>query len=246
MKGCGCCLLGSIIIIVILFIIIVAVLFWVLWNHLIFKYRLKYFKIIKDTKLNIKKYNTLVNELRNQNKMKHIFILYPSLNRINKYANATAVFFPFILLKNDWTFLHEEKKLFAAYFFLTIGHEMAHKDKEPTCVCNKRNDRYFVQHIREIRADFYGVKFATLCGYERKIVIDSKKKIELDFKGAKSFNKYSDHPTAQLRYKCLEEFSCFSPETIRYIAKEESYKNEEVIEQLCLSAFNNDFFKSNF
>ncbi len=239
-------MLKSIIIIIIVLAVIISAVALVFWNHLILKYKLQYFRIIKATKLTIKKYNTMINDLRDQNKMKHIFVLYPPLNRRNKYANATAVLFPFILLKNDWTFLRKENELSIPYFLLTIGHEMAHKDKEPTCVCNKRNDRFFLQHIREIRADFYGVKFATLCGYERKIVIDSKKKIESEFKGAESFNEYSDHPTAQLRYECLEKYSCFSPETIRYIAQKESYKNEEVIEQLCLCAFNNEFFKSDF
>lgn len=231
-------MLSNVVIIIISVALIILSMYLIFEKHLIFKYKIRYRKTIKNAKRIIENCNKKTNGLCN----KKIIVCYPFFNRRNKYANASAFLFPFIILKNDWTFLCEDNEESISYLFLTIGHEIAHKDKEPGHISKNKKDRYFTQHVREIRADFYGVDFAVLCGFDRKTVINSKVKIEEKFNDAEAFNKYSDHPTAQLRYECLKEFSSFKPETIKYIAKEEHYTNQKVIEYLCAHSFYKDFF----
>lgn len=61
----------------------------------------------------------------------------------------------------------------------TLGHELGHKSNEPKqCYFNIK--KKFINYVREVRADFYGLEFAKKCGINREEAIKTiKMKVEL-------------------------------------------------------------------
>ena len=95
----------------------------------------------------------------------------------NNAPNAHAASCKKIILTGDWSFLENDvicidnkKYETLDYLYLTVGHELGHKDSElfPSIFTNIQN------YIREIRADFCGIEFAVFCQVERKLAIETK------------------------------------------------------------------------
>ena len=168
-------------------------------------------------------------------KKKYRIIWENQRNKEKKKApNAHAAAFGRIVLTGDWTILNEESININGiqyrtidYLYLTVGHELGHKDSEPF-VCLFSNIQ---NYIREVRADFCGIQFAVYCGVERKVAIDTKYHLseyyDKEYNASlSSINRYLDgHPSNLERKHYLDISDTFSENVVDAVILD-FYKNE--------------------
>lgn len=132
--------------------------------------------------------------------------------------NASATFPFLIVLTGDWSFLADFSLASKAYLYSVLGHELAHKDKEPSYSFRKSTHN-LKNHVREIRADFCGLSFAMNFFDDRNFIIQSKYKHKTN---ADNNNK-TDHPSHKLRKMCLESHEKFNRSVIEDIVRAKEY-----------------------
>lgn len=154
-------------------------------------------------------------ELNKYAKRKKLRVIWdPSL----KPPNASATFPFLIVFTGDWSFLADSSLSSKAYLYSTLGHELAHKDNEPSYSFRKSTHN-LKNHVREIRADFCGLSFAMNYFEDRSFVIQSK----YIYKTNADNDRKTDHPSHKLRKMCLESHKQFSRAVIEDIVRAEEY-----------------------
>lgn len=136
----------------------------------------------------------------------------------DKAPNAHAASLGRIVLTGDWNILDKETIAIDGvryktidYLYITIGHELGHKDSEPFVNFFSNIQNY----IREVRADYVGIQFAEFCGIERQLAIDTKYHLSEYYDNyfdnrMDALSSYLDgHPTNANRRKYLEMSDVF-------------------------------------
>lgn len=186
-------------------------------------------EVINACKGNIKKGETHLRGFANN---KLLFVKWvPS----SKSPNASASIPFLIILSGDWSFLADSSPSSKAYLYVTLGHELAHKDHEPIySLCKFTHN--LKNHVREIRADFCGIAFAMNYFDNRDYIIQSRFKFKANHI---SPDKKTDHPSNRFRKECLKKNRQFSRDVIEEIVSEEEYcdinantKSKEYIDKL--------------
>lgn len=112
-------------------------------------------------------------------------------------------------------------------FFITVGHEITHIEKEFSFKCLHAEERKFVRWTNEIHADFGAAeKMANSNRHELLEVIDYKINQKL-------YNKDSNsHPSWKHRKGYVENYD-FDINLINKIANDTDCINKELIEDIC-------------
>ena len=117
-----------------------------------------------------------------------------------------------------------------------IGHELGHKMNEPRPIRWISKKAKFTNHVRECRADFFGMEFilANNLAKNRKEALEAIKQ-KMDYndlvRKAKSVND-DTHPRSEFRYYLLCKYEYFGEKAIREIAQKIGYKDKRNIEEL--------------
>lgn len=217
------------------------ILFLFFYDHLKLRknYDCKTYKqIIDKCKTEI---NQCQHDLREFSGNTKIKIVYLRWRQTYKKINAYALLPGCICLSGDWLHLASPDSVISknarAALYSVVGHELGHKDHEPMFSLNK-----FKNHIREIRCDFCGVKFATTYGYARDEAIYARYIYDGENITSPDVTEKLTHPSSQTRLYCLNNYPKFCTEIIDYIVNKELYFNERVIQNLYKSVFRGKIF----
>lgn len=200
---------------------------------------LSHFDIFKNCKSLIKEGEIQLNKYAKNKKIRIVWDPTP------KPPNASASIPFLIILTGDWSFLADSSPDSKAYLYSTLGHELAHKDKEPIySFCEFSHN--LKNHVREIRADFCGLSFAMNYFEDRNFIIQSKYKYKVI---NTNNNVKTDHPSHEVRKQCMEKFDHFSREVIEYIVNAKEYcdinettQSEEYIDKLEKACYKGKIF----
>ena len=167
--------------------------------------------------------------------------IYTIWDPSTKKPNASAGLPFLIVFTGDWSFLADNSEASKAYLYSTIGHELAHKDHEPSYSCSNRTCN-LKNHVREVRADFCGIAFAMKYFKDRDFIIKSKFKYRTNIDDKE---KKTDHPSNTLRKYCLENHKEFNKVVIEDIVKAKEYcdlRSKEYIDDLEQKCYKGRFF----
>ena len=143
--------------------------------------------------------------------------------------NANAGILHLILCNTKWAirlvFFNNEDTMNA--FFITIGHELTHKEKDFLCFSLNPKDYKFMFRVGEVHADY---------GAAEKMVHSSRRKLLESVRYKKALKKIDKedfmHPTWNKREYYIEHFD-FDEKLIRQIATDVGCSNSKLIQKVC-------------
>lgn len=157
------------------------------------------------------------------------YILFTDYGYNPKTLNGGSMIPYVINLTKEWAvrivlFNSEDTK---NAFFITIGHELTHKDKEFSRLRFGKRNRQFIARVNEVHADF---------GAAQKMVNNNRQKLldSIEYKRLlkKVDNEDFSHPSWARRKYYVENFD-FNRELINKIAEDIGYTNQDLIDKVC-------------
>ncbi len=119
--------------------------------------------------------------------------------------------------------------------FITIGHELAHKIKEPKISFGFSKKAKFTNWSRECRADFFSMMFA-----EKYLPEVSKEQLlkaaglKFDMHKKASFT----HPSGSFRYQLIKDYNSIEKSVFEEIANKVGFKDQNYIDEIAQKSIN--------
>ena len=197
-------------------------------------------KASSKTKLTIlNEYHCLFDDIKD--KASKVGIKIVSFGYFNGFSNALSgrASIPFFILITPSWFVKTASgdSVWQIALLHTLGHEIAHKAKEPHPCLGLTKQGRFRNWVREVRADFWGLNFVeNYYHISRPSILKAvEKKTNYNLEIAPRTGCGSKtHPSGPFRYTLLSENQSFNSQVVRCIAKELGYTNNSYIEQLIL------------
>lgn len=165
-----------------------------------------------------------------------LWIIVSPFNLIFSKLNGNSSVPKTIMVSASWIEkLSSKDSEWKVAFYHTIGHELAHKMKEPQAIYESNPKARFVNWTRECRADFYGIRFVEKHDLiqERIEVINAiKMKARTNTQGFTKDYSNSTHPTWRLRCDLIDDNNEFGAKAIVHISKNAEYDEADEISKM--------------
>lgn len=174
-------------------------------------------------------YEKILEKAQKVNTISDYKIVFSWLYNSDSVLNSSSMVPHLILCNKRWAirlvFFNNEDTMNA--FFITIGHELTHKEKDYFSWTLSITDYKFMLQIGEVHADY---------GAAEKMVHSSKQKLLESVRYKRALKKKDEegfiHPSWDKREYYIEHFD-FDEKLIRQIAADVGCSNSKLIQKVC-------------